>query len=364
MHPQSPQALVYVGRSRLHRNRANLIQALHVAEGFRNIGLPMRMYLPPAEGCDVRRVLEDFGVSPDLDIRPTQWLHTRFRLWPFFLRFRRELRAARSVFTPLPQVSGILAALGIPHVLEIHDAERDLIAKGMLDTVISAHRKGVLTRLLPVSRGAERLLLDSGADPARVTVAPNGVELGAYQALPAFDPARLAAPRLVYLGTLERKRGIEVFGAAAAAGLGQVTLIGNKAPGYTPPPGVVVLPFVPHHEVPGWYGRTDIVLLPYPKDIATADSMSPMKLFEALAAGRPIVASNLPVLRELLTHEENALLVDADDADAWLAAIRRLQADPRLAATLAGNARELASRFTWEKRAADIARACGWLPAA
>lgn len=357
---QSPP-LIYVGRSRLHRNRANLVQALHVADGFQRIGLPMRVYLPPAEGCDVRQVLADYGVSTDMDIRPTQWLHTRFQLWPFFLRFRQEMKAAKSVFTPLPQISRMLTAFGIHHVLEIHDAQRDLVTKGMLHDILSAHARGILTHLLPVSKAAREFLVAAGADSTRVVVAPNGVALEEYAALPDFDPAGLTRPRLTYLGTLEDKRGLEIFGAAAESGLGQVTLIGNRAPNYVPPPQTEVLPFVPHHEVPGWYGRTDIILLPYPRDIATADSMSPMKLFEALAAGRPIIASDLPVLRELLVNEDNALLVEPGDISAWLAAIRRLQSDPNLAVRLARNARNLASHFTWEQRAENIARACGWL---
>lgn len=360
--PKGYARLIYIGRSRLHRNRANLIQALHVADGFLRIGLPMRMYLPPAKDCNVPGILKECNVSPNIDLRPTQWLHTRFRLWPFFLRFQSELRAAQSVFTPLPQISGILTRLGVRHVLEIHDASRDLITKGLLDQVIQAHRSGTLSHLLPVSSGAKSLLIASGATPERVTVAPNGVELDSYHSIPAFNPTHLANPTLVYLGTLEAKRGLGIFGAAAAAGLGNVTLIGNRAADYAPPPNATVLPFVPHHEVPAWYAKTDIILLPYPKDIATADSMSPMKLFESLAAGRPIIASNLPVLRELLIHEDNALLVEPDDVDGWLAAIRRIKSDPALAVRLAKNARHLAAEFTWEKRAQVIARACGWLP--
>lgn len=353
--------LIYVGRSRLHRNRANLIQALHVANSFQRIGLPMEIYLPPVEGAvDIPAKLAEFGVSPDLDLRPTYWLHTAFKLWPFFLVRRRQLQGALGVFTPLPQLSLIMAALGIRHVLEVHDAERDLIGKGMLAGILRAHHQGLITRLLPVSNNAASFLVKAGADPARVTAAPNGVQLDAFDHLPPFDPARLAHPRLVYLGTLEAMRGLEVFGAAAAAGLGAVTLIGNRSKDFQPPPEADILPFVAHHEVPGWYGRSDIILLPYPREIATADSMSPMKLFEALAAGRPIIASDLPVLRELLIHEENALLVDPSDTAAWLAAIRRLQSDPPLAQRLAANARALAAQCTWEKRAEMIARACLW----
>ncbi len=323
----------------------------------------MRMYLPPAEGVDLDDRLSEFGIDPDLDIIPTQWLHTRFGLWPFFVRYRTELKNALGVFTPLPRISRLLSALQIRHVLEIHDAERDLIRKGYMEYVANAHRGGLIAHLVPVSRAARDLLIKGGADPSRITVAPNAVNVHSYADIPDFDPARLRTPRFVYLGALESGRGLEVFDAIAAASVGSVTLIGTPLPSYRPPPQVTVRPFVPHREVPSWYGQSDITLLPYSKSLATADSMSPMKLFEALAAGRPIIASDLPVLRELLAHEKTALLVPPDDTGAWLEAISHLQAEPELAERLAKGARELSEQFSWEQRALNIAGLCGWLPA-
>ncbi len=52
-----------------------------------------------------------------------------------------------------------------------------------------------------------------------------------------------------------------------------------------------------------------------------------MKAYEYLAAGRPILASDLPVIREIL-HKEWAVLLPPDDGQAWREAIRGLQADP------------------------------------
>lgn len=355
--------LIYPARCRLHRNGANLIQALHVAESFGRIGVPTRLYLPPAKGVGVAERLRDFGIEETLDLRLSPWLHTRFGLWPFFLRHLGELRHARGIFTHNLLLSRWLARFGLGHVLEIHDADRDLVQGGWIAHVVGCHRSRLIGWLVPVSRAAAKALIEAGADPERVLVAPNAVDLTAYAALPPFDPARLDHPTFVYLGTLAEDRGLHVFDALARRGLGRCVLIGEAEPGshFAAPDGVESRPFVPHHEVPAWYGRSDITLLPYPPRLATADSMSPMKLFEALAAGRPIIASDLPVLRELLEHEKTALLVDPEDAEAWIAAVRRLQTDRELAVRLAGAATERARDFSWEKREEMIARACGWL---
>jgi glycosyltransferase involved in cell wall biosynthesis len=124
-------------------------------------------------------------------------------------------------------------------------------------------------------------------------------------------------------------------------------------------PSLDVRPFVPHRQVPQWYGRTDLVLLPYQSKPAHVASICPIKLFEAMAAGRPILVSDMPTIREWIEHETNGLLVDPDDPQAWRAAIERLRGDRELAATLARNARAAAPRYTWLQRARGIADAVG-----
>ena len=85
--------------------------------------------------------------------------------------------------------------------------------------------------------------------------------------------------------------------------------------------------------------------------------MSPIKLFESLATGRPIISSDLPTIREVLHDHENALLVKANDIDAWESAIRELQASPDLAMKLAATARKTAEQYSWQQRAQGIWKA-------
>jgi alpha-maltose-1-phosphate synthase len=78
----------------------------------------------------------------------------------------------------------------------------------------------------------------------------------------------------------------------------------------------------------------------------------PMKTFSYLAAGRPIVAPDLPDLREVLRHEENALLVPPDNVDAAVAAIRLVLFNRHIGEQLGSAARRDATRYTWQARAA------------
>ncbi len=94
-----------------------------------------------------------------------------------------------------------------------------------------------------------------------------------------------------------------------------------------------------------------ILALPNTPSAISERYTSPLKLFEYLAMGRPIVASDLPAIREILTDGQSALLVPAGDAAALAAAIQRVAGDPALASRLAAGALALAPRFTWDVRA-------------
>jgi glycosyltransferase involved in cell wall biosynthesis len=97
----------------------------------------------------------------------------------------------------------------------------------------------------------------------------------------------------------------------------------------------------------------DVLLLPHAAAAATRH-LSPLKLFEYLAAGRAIVASDLPAFREILTQNEHALLVPPDDPRALAQAIALLSRDPALRARLGSAARVLSAQHTWRGRAAKI----------
>jgi glycosyltransferase involved in cell wall biosynthesis len=94
-----------------------------------------------------------------------------------------------------------------------------------------------------------------------------------------------------------------------------------------------------------------------------SDWFSPLKVFEYMAHSKPIVCSDLPVIREVLTHEVTALLVPPDDIDAWSTALARLRADEALARNLSASAyKEIQSKFSYDERAKRILAAASSSP--
>ena len=118
----------------------------------------------------------------------------------------------------------------------------------------------------------------------------------------------------------------------------------------------------PNAEMPRFLTSFDIVLAPYERRVTVAGGggdtsrwMSPLKLFEYMAAGRPIVASRLEVLQEIIEDGTTAVLCSPDNPEEWIAAVRRLVDDAGERRRLGAAARvRLESEFSWESRARSV----------
>jgi glycosyltransferase involved in cell wall biosynthesis len=97
--------------------------------------------------------------------------------------------------------------------------------------------------------------------------------------------------------------------------------------------------------------QADVLALPNPASAISTRYTSPLKLFEYMAVGRPIVSSDLPSIREILRDGVNALLVPPGDPVALASAIDRLLTDSELGARLARAALDQVPNYSWHRRA-------------
>ena len=110
---------------------------------------------------------------------------------------------------------------------------------------------------------------------------------------------------------------------------------------------VVLLGTVPDAELPGWYAAADVLAFP-----STKEGWG-LAVLEAMSAGLPVVASDLPVFREYLQPGRDALMVPVDDAGALAAALASVLDDEALAARLRAAGHAVSARFTWAASAAE-----------
>jgi glycosyltransferase involved in cell wall biosynthesis len=197
-----------------------------------------------------------------------------------------------------------------------------------------------------------------------VAVVPDGVRLQGdrvWQAAPR-DPAIVGYAGHLYawkgvdvlidaLSRVEGARGLIVGGHDAEPDLQRVR---DRAAALGLTSRIELTGMVPPGDVAALLRRATVLVLPNVPTAISTHFTSPLKLFEYMAAGRPIVASDLPALREVLRDGENALLVPPGDAASLAAAIRRVLDSPELAERLGRTAFGEAGEFGWDRRAARL----------
>ena len=238
---------------------------------------------------------------------------------------------------------------------------------GNLRLTALAHRLeeytwGSAERVLPVTGVLADILVTSGVDSRKITVVPNGVDLARYAARPArVDPGSIT---LGFVGFVRPWHGLDRVIEGMAGGPANVRLVvvgdGPAVPHLVAQSNRLGLAdrvrftgLVQPHDVPSVVAGFDIALQPS----ATAYA-SPLKIFDYMAAGCAIAAPDQPNIREVLAHEETALLFPPDVSGAMWTAVERLIADPALRQRLGATARAMLGQrdYTWAGNARRVAR--------
>lgn len=200
--------------------------------------------------------------------------------------------------------------------------------------------------------------------PESSLVAPDGVDLAPYQGLTQVGARnRLGLPIdadiVAYTGHLYPGKGGTVLARAAHDIDGEVYIVGGHDEDIERIRSNVEISnnttftgFVDPSRVPLYQVAADILVAPYTHE--ARDFVSPLKLFEYMASGRPIVSSDLPVLKEVLTHRENAVLAEPGDSGSLADSIGHLLDTPQLAKQIAATATDQVEQYTWERRAERI----------
>ena len=385
--------IAIIAPTQIPARRANTLQVMKMTQAMVALGHTVCLLAPEPNGNVDPRVQIDwdelashYGLQGSF---PIEWLPAMpgLRRYDFSWRAVRWSRAwqADLIYTRMPQAAGLASQLGDRVIYEIHDLPQGFIGPRLLRWFLKgrgAYRLAVITRALAADL-QDRFDLPVGSPLVRI--APDGVDLERYTGLPASQPARMSLVSEIagawpvaleperftagYTGHLYAGRGVELL-LALAARLPEVNflIVGGepqdveglrqrvRLAGLV---NVILTGFIPNAQLPRFQAACDVLLMPYQRQVAASSGgdisryLSPMKLFEYLACERPIISSDLPVLREVL-HAENSLLLPCDDIDAWVSALHKLETDPGLCQRLAARARQDAQQYTWEARVRKI----------
>lgn len=361
--------IAYLTDSALPSTQANGVHVIRMAAAFASHGHEVILVGRPGDGS-LGPIDSYYGVeSPALDIHLVSdggppLVRTMVRRW----RVRRLLERRGPIDVVYGRSANLLIAateLGAPVVYEIHALASSNRIRRNEQAVISAPatmRLVAITSALARDaseafdlRDVEVLVAADAADPPTHGVAPR--PLGGQE----------AGPRVGYVGSFFAGRGLERVAAVAEA----IPTVGIHLAGADQIQPSLALPNVHSYgrlaptEVSSLLSALDIGLAPFQRAVSvagggdTARWMSPLKIFEYLAHGLAVVASDLPVLREVL-DDEVAILVDPDDDRAWVAAIESLIEDQARLQQMQEAARErFRERHTWYRRAARVLEGLG-----
>jgi glycosyltransferase involved in cell wall biosynthesis len=397
--------IALVAPTQIPARRANTVQVMKMAQALTLLGHTVHLASPCPPGFSPP-TWDELAVHYGLQTRfQVEWLASR----PSLKRYDYSLRAlgwarrlhADLLYTRLMQTAALASLLGMPTLLEVHDLPSGFMGPLFFKLFLygkGARRLAVITHALAedlhqkfdspaLSDGAmeEAGVKPTPSDHSGFTiVAPDGVDLGRYANLPTPVEARRrlieedALPLQLetftagYTGHLYTGRGVDMLIELANRLPGLQFLIVGGEPNEVQRVraqvaslnlhNLLLTGFVANARLPLYQAACDALLMPYGQKVSASSGgdiaryFSPMKLFEYLACQRPILSSDLAVLREVL-DEQNALLLPVQDVSAWERALRKLSEQPQHAAQLAEQAHRSAENFTWEKRAARMLEA-------
>jgi glycosyltransferase involved in cell wall biosynthesis len=378
--------ILYFADIRFPLERANGIQTMQTCHALAALGHEVRLVVRPDTQAPARDPFQyyDLPQSRGLIVESAPVAGPQFARRTAYLAFAlgRSMGADRTdvVLTRDLGAADLLLrmprALRAPVIFESHGYAPEVAAAipELLGTAPPPGRRK-LARLaareaavwqgsegyVTITSGLARALEEKLGPRPRLAIVPDGVRSSSFA--DPFPAPLHDAPVVGYAGHLYPWKGVDVLldalarvsdvsavivgghdaegdrgrleSLAARLGIGhRVTFTGHRPPS----------------EVPALLRHATILALPNPESPISTRFTSPLKLFEYMAAGRAIVASDLPAIREVLQHERNALLVRPGDPQALAAGIQRLTGDAALATTLARQALEDAADYTWQRR--------------
>jgi len=229
--------------------------------------------------------------------------------------------------------------------------------------------------IVVITKSIKDLLVQDGIDENKILVAPDGVDLKIFNIQYSIFNIRqeLALPKdkkiILYNGSLYKWKGVYDLVQITSYEL-RVTdyviiLVGGMPHDIDrlkkfikekklPEDRIKILGHKPYKHIPAYLAAADVLVLPNSanKDISSLFT-SPMKMFEYMAAQRPIVASDLPSIREVL-NENNSILVESDNPENLAKGIEQALTNQGLVDSIVSRSFQDIQEYTWGKRVEKI----------
>jgi glycosyltransferase involved in cell wall biosynthesis len=222
-------------------------------------------------------------------------------------------------------------------------------------------------KLVVISDALKKYVINTdGLNPTSVIVAHDGAD--PLKSLPTYiEKTKGLRLNAAYIGSLYPGKGMELIVKMAlitknvdfhiiGGRESDIDLWKNRIGKEVP---IIFHGFKTQAELAILRSQFDVLLAPYLRNVSMADGfgdlsqwMSPLKIFEYMATGIPMLCSDLPVIQEVLKNDETAFLLSPDNPIDWATMLEKLFQYPELGEKVAQNAKTVfLENYTWKKRA-------------
>lgn len=366
--------LIYIANARIPTEKAHGIQIMQMCAAFSSYDAnkievelvsPKRFNPVKGDPFEYYGIERNFKIKklPCIDLIPLDFILGNLSFWiqtisflisvKVYLMFKKyDILYTRERFTGL---------FFKDFSLEVHSLPNRI--RNIHKTIWNKAKK-----LIVITNFIKEKLIKKGIDFNKILVAPDCVDIEKFNTGISKKEARgkinllLDKKIVVYTGHLFEWKGADIL-AKAADLLKDVLFVfvggtkkdivdfknkfGNKK-------NILILGYKPYLEIPLYQKAADILILPNKREEKMSEFYtSPLKLFEYMASQRPIVASNLSSIREIL-NEKNAILVKPSDPDDLAKGIEKALKNQDLADKILQQAFLDVQEYTWDKRVKKI----------
>ena len=381
--------LIYIANARIPTEKAHGYQIMKMCESFARRDFSVELIVPERknkikeapfvfydlkENFKIRKIkcFDFIGAFPKWG-RVSFWLqNVFFNFYLFFAKLEKD-----AIF----YTRSALAVL----VLRLRNKEVFFESHSVAKNRKVGHKflLGEKAKIIALTKEMKRIYCQLGFNQGNILVASDGVDLKIFVGemkkeearkktdLPLDPSAGWAGKKIVgFFGrfrTMGEDKGLagiiktlvvlpkEVCLLAVGGSLAEIDFYKNLAVKDSVSDRVIFKTAVARTELPFYQQSCDILLMPFPDTEHYRFYMSPLKMFEYMASSRPIVATDLPSIREVL-NEKNSVLIKSDNPNELAVAIKELVDNPVFGAALAKQARKDVENYTWEKRAEKISQ--------
>lgn len=373
--------LIYIANSRIPTNKAHGFQIMKMCEAFSNNGVNVELWLPNRFNSIKDSPFAYYGIRetfivkkiPVIDLIPLSNLLGSFAnfveslSFSIFLLPKLKKTGENIIYSRDQFLLWFLSFGSRKFVYEIHSFP----GKPKFYRRIWRYSYRIVT----ITRALKELLVKNGVNPEKIIVAPDAVDLASFDSVNEKKEElriELGLPQdsfiVGYVGrfkTLEMEKGVStmiealpmldkdvkmVFVGGEETEIKDYKSLANR---YNVSVQCLFFGYQPHSKAIKYMKAMDALVIPFPNQPHYAFYASPLKLFEYMASGRPIIASDLPALREIL-NDKNALFFKPENVVDLARAIKMLKSSQMLGYNLSRQALADVKQYTWQNRARNI----------